>query len=534
MKFEKLGDIVKITSGGTPLTSKREYYSEGTIPWVKTGDLKVKDLLVASDYITELGLQNSSAKFFPKNTVLIAMYGATIGACSILKFEATTNQACAALLPSEKINHDYLYFYLRSIKSDLIKKGVGGGQPNISATILKDTKILIPETIDDQIRIADLLSRAEALIAQRKESIQYLDDFLKSTFLEMFGDPVKNEKGWEVKTITQVGETRLGKMLDKSKIIGNNLKPYLRNSNVLWFKFKLNDLLEMDFDEKDKREFSLKYGDILMCEGGEIGRCAIWKKEKEDCYFQKAIHRIRLRSNKAVPEYFVHLMWNYSIGGGLKQFMGASTIAHLTGENLKKLKLSYPPIELQQKFAQIVEKAEGIKKQYQASLSELEQLYAALSQKAFRGELKISGVLPIARPSIETETELNIQATTETVRPKPAPKTKKTMFEMSQGVLGKITGIPFNIQEGEAAIKQLYEKKGLPFSFDELIDFAEKNKFKCTQEEVSDVVMELLAQKKLQQLYASKEWMESMKEISETDEEFKGEGTIWFTYQSQP
>lgn len=112
MKFERLGDIVTITSGGTPLTSKREFYDNGTIPWVKTGDLKVRHLSKVSDKITQLGLENSSAKIFPVNTVLVAMYGATIGACSILKIEAATNQACAALLPSEKINHDYLFFYL--------------------------------------------------------------------------------------------------------------------------------------------------------------------------------------------------------------------------------------------------------------------------------------------------------------------------------------------------------------------------------------------------------------------------------------
>jgi type I restriction enzyme S subunit len=141
MKFERLGDIVTITSGGTPLTSKREYYDNGTIPWVKTGDLKVRHLSKVSDKITQLGLENSSAKIFPVNTVLVAMYGATIGACSILKIEAATNQACAALLPSEKINHDYLFFYLNSIKQELINKGIGGGQPNISATILKNTKV---------------------------------------------------------------------------------------------------------------------------------------------------------------------------------------------------------------------------------------------------------------------------------------------------------------------------------------------------------------------------------------------------------
>jgi restriction endonuclease S subunit len=90
MELKRLGDIIKITSGGTPLTSRREYYDNGNIPWAKTGDLKVRHLSIIPDSISQLGLENSSAKIFPVNTVLIAMYGATIGNCSILKTAAAT------------------------------------------------------------------------------------------------------------------------------------------------------------------------------------------------------------------------------------------------------------------------------------------------------------------------------------------------------------------------------------------------------------------------------------------------------------
>ena len=129
---KKIGDVFKVTSGGTPSRKKQEYYKNGTIPWVKTGDLKGKYANEPKEYITELALANSSAKIFPKNTVLLAMYGASIGACSILKIAAATNQACGAILPSEKCDHVYLYYYLKSINKELISKGVGGAQPNIS------------------------------------------------------------------------------------------------------------------------------------------------------------------------------------------------------------------------------------------------------------------------------------------------------------------------------------------------------------------------------------------------------------------
>ena len=280
----------------------------------------------------------------------------------------------------------FVYRFLQTKSEYLKRKATGATIMHINRKSLEQLEIPNLE-IDDQLHIATFLSKAENLIAQRKESIYLLDEFLKSMYLEMFGDPIANKKKWNLLQVSDYGESRLGKMLDGKKIIGNNLKPYLRNSNVLWFGFKLDDLLEMDFDEKDRVEFSLRNGDILMCEGGEIGRCAIWRDELEECYFQKAIHRIRLNKEIALPEYFVFMFWIYTMNGGLNKYMGAATISHLTGEKLKKLKLPIPSIALQTQFTQIVEKTEALKTQYQQSLQELENLYGSLSQKAFNGEL---------------------------------------------------------------------------------------------------------------------------------------------------
>jgi type I restriction enzyme S subunit len=280
----------------------------------------------------------------------------------------------------------FIYRFLQTKSEYLKRKATGATIMHINRKSLERLEISDLD-LNDQLHIANLLTKAENLISQRKESIRLLDEFLKSTFLEMFGDPIANIKKWKLLQVSEYGESRLGKMLDGKKIIGNNLKPYLRNSNVLWFGFKLDDLLEMDFDEKDKIEFSLRHEDILMCEGGEIGRCAIWRDELEECYFQKAIHRIRLNKEIALSEYFVYMFWIYTMNGGLNKYMGAATISHLTGEKLKKMKLPIPPIALQTQFAQIVEKTETLKTQYQQSLQELENLYGSLSQRAFRGEL---------------------------------------------------------------------------------------------------------------------------------------------------
>jgi len=320
-------------------------------------------------------------------TLAITCRGATCGTINITEPKSyITSNAMALDDINEEIDQKFLYYALnkRGFK-DVI---TGAAQPQITREGLSKIVLNIPESKEHQLHIANLLSKAETLITQRKETLRLLDENLKSTFLEMFGDPVRNKKGWRLLQVSEYGESRLGKMLDGKKYVGDNLKPYLRNSNVLWFRFKLDDLLEMDFDEKDTVEFSLMKGDVLMCEGGEIGRCAIWNNELEECYFQKAIHRIRLAIDIAMPEYFVYMFWLYTLNGGLNKYMGAATISHLTGEKLKKMKLPIPPIKLQTQFAQIVEKTEALKTQYQQSLQELENLYNTLSQKAFHGDLK--------------------------------------------------------------------------------------------------------------------------------------------------
>ncbi|APY24912.1 Type I restriction modification DNA specificity domain protein [Leptospira borgpetersenii str. 4E] len=225
------------------------------------------------------------------------------------------------------------------------------------------------------------------MIAQRKESIRLLDELVKSKFLEMFGDPVKNEKGWEVKRLGEVSSSRLGKMLDGKKDTGNFHKPYLRNTNVQWLQIDLDDLLVMDFSPKEQEEFSLNYGDILMCEGGEIGRCAIWKGELQDCYFQKALHRIRLDIEELSPFYFVHYFYFFSQFGGLERFMGAATIPHLTGEKLREMKIPIPPVKLQNHFVELLGNIERQRILNIQSLRSSETMYTSLSQKAFRGEL---------------------------------------------------------------------------------------------------------------------------------------------------
>lgn len=147
--WSSIGSLLNTTAGGTPLKSVKEYYSNGHIPWLKSGEVGVKNIINNNFHITESGLNNSSAKMVPENSVLIAMYGATAGEVGILRFRSATNQAVCAILPNKYFVPEFLYYYFLYTKQALISQAVGNAQPNISQQKIK--ALLIPVlTVEEQ------------------------------------------------------------------------------------------------------------------------------------------------------------------------------------------------------------------------------------------------------------------------------------------------------------------------------------------------------------------------------------------------
>ncbi|MEN6326733.1 MAG: restriction endonuclease subunit S [Syntrophomonas sp.] len=251
---------------------------------------------------------------------------------------------------------------------------------------LERNQIPLPP-LETQKKIAEVLDIAQELIDKRKQQIELLDKFLQSLFIDMFGDPVTNSKGWTKKRLDEITQSRLGKMLDIKNNNGVNPKPYLANQNVQWFRFDLSSLKYMDFSENEMNEFILIEGDLLICEGGDIGRSAIWKGQYTECYFQKALHRVRCNRKLIIPEYLAYWFWFLSKKTGFKDIVGAATIAHLTGVKLKALEIPLAPIDIQNKFAEIVETTEKQRELMERSLALMEQNLKGLMQRAFRGEL---------------------------------------------------------------------------------------------------------------------------------------------------
>ena len=140
---KELGDICKTSSGGTPSKAHTEYYN-GEIMWLRSGEVSQGDIYSTEQTITLLGLENSSAKIFPVNTVVIAMYGATVGQVGILRKEMSTNQAICGIFPNGDLTPEYLYYFLISKKAEFLKSAIGGAQANISQQIIRKTLIPLP------------------------------------------------------------------------------------------------------------------------------------------------------------------------------------------------------------------------------------------------------------------------------------------------------------------------------------------------------------------------------------------------------
>lgn len=189
VRWVKLQEICQTTSGGTPSRNVAAYYN-GNIPWVKSGELLDGPITQTEEKITEEGVRNSSAKVFPSGTLLIALYGATVGRLGILNITAATNQAVCAIFPNEKIHREYLFYYLLRQRHELIDSRTGGAQPNISQEIIRELELPLPP-LSEQHRIADLLAKADRLCRLRRYANQLGETYLQSVFLEMFDSYLK-------------------------------------------------------------------------------------------------------------------------------------------------------------------------------------------------------------------------------------------------------------------------------------------------------------------------------------------------------
>lgn len=232
----------------------------------------------------------------------------------------------------------------------------------------------------DQRAMSDVLRDSEGTLSTKRR--RAVTEFDRADLSEL---PLT----WVWAPLAAVSDSVLGKMLDKAKNKGE-LRPYLRNSNVRWRGFDLGDVQSMRFEASEADRYRLKPGDVLVCEGGEPGRAAVWLDADSDMRFQKALHRVRCE-DKVLPAWLMNVLQTHASSGLLSRYFTGSGIAHLTGASLARVPIPLPPIEEQREIVQRADQllilADGLKQRIDAASKRVERSSQAVLAKAFRGEL---------------------------------------------------------------------------------------------------------------------------------------------------
>lgn len=383
-EVKKMPQVVKWGSGGTPKATEKQYYDGGTIPWLIIGDLNDGIVTSSASKITELGLQNSSAKMIPAGTLLVAMYG-SIGKLGITGIECCTNQAIAYAKELHGVTTKYMFYYMALMKSELISKGKGGTQKNISQTVLNSLDVIVPPLPEQECivaRIEELFSQLDAGVETLKKTKAQLAVYRQAVLKEAFGSIAERVP------LGCISESRLGKMLDKEKNTGVPRK-YLRNINVRWLGFDLSDLLEMRIEDDEIEKYTVCKGDLVICEGGEPGRCAVWQRD-DALFYQKALHRVRF-TDGSNPLFYMYYLWYAAQTGQLKPYFTGTGIKHLTGQSLVKVPVPTARKEIQNNTVTEIESrlsvCDSIELTVDAALQQAEAMRQSILKDAFEGRL---------------------------------------------------------------------------------------------------------------------------------------------------
>ena len=285
----------------------------------------------------------------------------------------------------------YLGHWLDHAAPVLRARGRGATFLQVSKGDIASLQIPLPP-LAEQKRIAGILDAADALRAKRREALAQLDNLLQSTFLDMFGDPVTNPKGWELTTVGRIGSIQGGLQVTSRRRSLPIERPYLRVANVFRGFLELDEIKKMRLTESELLRTTLDYDDILIVEGhgnkAEIGRCARWDGSIDQCVHQNHLIRLRCDRSKASPIYVEKFI---NSPGGRRSLIGTSrTTSGLNTISVSKVRgseIQLPSLDLQHRFAAIVESIDEQRTRQRAHLAELDTLFASLQSRAFQGDI---------------------------------------------------------------------------------------------------------------------------------------------------
>lgn len=399
-EIKKLGDVCKTGAGGTPLKAHKDYYEGGIIPWLLSGEVSQGEIYEANNFITPKGLENSSAKLFPKNTVLVAMYGATAGQVGILRFEASTNQAVCGIYPNKNTIPEFLYYYFLLRKDVLISQAAGNAQPNISQIKIKNTSIPIPPLAEQKSIVAKLDQCFEAIDKARanvERNLKNVKELFQSQLNQIFS---QKGDGWVEKDLGKVCEVFNGFAFKSKDAVNFSNTQLLRMGNLYQNRLDLQrkPVYYPDNFANKYKEYLLSPKDLVMSLTGTVdkrdyGFTVEIPDSSMNLLLNQRIMKISIFDSNVLLKSYLHgyllspifLNELYATAHGTRQ-------ANLSSKTILTLKIPFP-ISIQEQSV-IVQKLDNLKdhtqsltSNYQQELDTLDELKKSLLQKAFNGEL---------------------------------------------------------------------------------------------------------------------------------------------------
>ncbi|NQT71105.1 MAG: restriction endonuclease subunit S [Desulfobacteraceae bacterium] len=388
--YRKIAEFCVTGSGGTPSRQKAGLYYGGDIPWIKSGELKDSILIKTDETITKKGLKESSAKLVPKGSILVAMYGATVGKTALLGINATTNQAICNIQPNpEIVENKFLWHFLKSNIKELLHKRFGGAQPNISQQIIKETKVPIPP-ISEQRRIVEILNQADRLRKLRADSDTKTKRVLPALFFKMFGDPVSNPRGWEVGKLGDVCERITDGTHQPPPFVENGI-PFLFVQNIIkgFINFDTQKFIAQDTYESLTRTIAPQKGDILYSTVGSYGVAVVVDTDRI-FLFQRHIGHLRPKTAIIDPWFLSAQMNTPFVRAQADQRARGIAQKTLNLSEIRQFQVLVPPLVEQRKFRNAMLSLEKVNGRMKDQETLIDSLFQVILHRAFIGDLTAS------------------------------------------------------------------------------------------------------------------------------------------------
>ena len=381
-----ISDFCRTGSGTTPPRDKFDLYYGGMIPWVKSGELREDIITATEECVTERALLETSLKFVPAGAILVAMYGATVGRVGLLGIDATTNQAVCHIIPDPKLAWPrYLFYALRFKAHYFMERRVGGAQPNISQTTIKETNIFLP-SLSEQRRIAAILDQADELRRKRLDSIARLDALSPAIFSEIFGDWRFSAPRWPLVPLGSKIDFLTSGSRGWAEYYRKEGGKFLRIQNVKRDELDLSDIAFVDAPATaEAQRTRVQSGDVLLSITADLGRTAVVPMEIGEAYINQ--HLAIVRSSVLVPRFLSAALASPPGQADILIRNREGVKAGLNFDDVRSIRIPDAPLHEQRKLAVRLSEVDKLKASHRDHIAKLDALFASLQHRAFRGEL---------------------------------------------------------------------------------------------------------------------------------------------------